>query len=174
MANPAERSALHIRYGRQVLVLALFAVACAAALSIGAKLSAARIARNERAWFEAQINALVPHELFDNDLLQDRTLVLAPQALGTRNPVAVYRARLKGLPTCIDCHMPKTEFARMVRSAARAVGQACGANRIALIIPCHRVVGAQGALGGFMNAEDGDPIAIKRWLLRHEGYRFGA
>lgn len=66
------------------------------------------------------------------------------------------------------------EVARMVRSAARAVGQACGANRIALIIPCHRVVGAQGSLGGFMNADDGDPIAIKRWLLRHEGYRFGA
>lgn len=66
------------------------------------------------------------------------------------------------------------EVARMVRSAPRAVGQACGANRIALIIPCHRVVGAQGALGGFMNAADGDPLAIKRWLLRHEGYRFGA
>jgi methylated-DNA-[protein]-cysteine S-methyltransferase len=65
------------------------------------------------------------------------------------------------------------EVARMVRSAARAVGQACGANRIALIIPCHRVVGAMGSLGGFMNAEAGDPIVIKRWLLRHEGYRFG-
>ena len=39
------------------------------------------------------------------------------------------------------------EVARMVRSAPRAVGQACGANRIALIIPCHRVVGAQGAHG---------------------------
>ena len=66
------------------------------------------------------------------------------------------------------------EVARMVRSAARAVGQACGANRIALIIPCHRVVGALGSLGGFMNAAAGDPIAIKRWLLEHEGYRFGA
>lgn len=66
------------------------------------------------------------------------------------------------------------EIARMVRSAPRAVGQACGANRIALIIPCHRVVGAFGKLGGFMNADDGDPLAIKRWLLRHEGYRFGA
>jgi methylated-DNA-[protein]-cysteine S-methyltransferase len=65
------------------------------------------------------------------------------------------------------------EVARMVRSAARAVGQACGANRIALIIPCHRVVAAMGSLGGFMNADAGDPIAIKRWLLRHEGYRFG-
>jgi methylated-DNA-[protein]-cysteine S-methyltransferase len=83
------------------------------------------------------------------------------------------------------------EVARMVRSAPRAVGQACGANRIALVIPCHRVVGAMGALGGFMGAagppqgalplgsetaraDDDNPIAIKRWLLRHEGYRFGA
>jgi methylated-DNA-[protein]-cysteine S-methyltransferase len=66
------------------------------------------------------------------------------------------------------------EVARVVGTAPRAVGQACGANRIALIIPCHRIVCAQGSLGGFMNAEDGDPIAIKRWLLAHEGYRFGA
>lgn len=66
------------------------------------------------------------------------------------------------------------EVARLVRSAPRAVGQACGANRIALVIPCHRVVGAMGALGGFMNAAEGDPLAIKRWLLVHEGYRFGA
>jgi methylated-DNA-[protein]-cysteine S-methyltransferase len=66
------------------------------------------------------------------------------------------------------------EVARAVRSAPRAVGQACGANRIALIIPCHRVVGSRGALGGFMGAEAGDSLAIKRWLLRHEGYRFGA
>lgn len=66
------------------------------------------------------------------------------------------------------------EVARAVRSAPRAVGQACGANRIALVIPCHRVVGALGALGGFMNSDERDPIAIKRWLLAHEGYRFGA
>ena len=65
------------------------------------------------------------------------------------------------------------EVARSVQSAARAVGQACGANPIALIIPCHRVVGSRGALGGFMHAAQGDPVAIKRWLLAHEGYRFG-
>lgn len=65
------------------------------------------------------------------------------------------------------------EVARMVRSAPRAIGQACGANRIALIIPCHRVVGAMGSMGGFMNASEGDAIAVKRWLLTHEGYRFG-
>lgn len=66
------------------------------------------------------------------------------------------------------------EIARSVASAPRAVGGACGANPIALVIPCHRVVGSRGALGGFMNAAAGDPVAIKRWLLVHEGYRFGA
>jgi methylated-DNA-[protein]-cysteine S-methyltransferase len=66
------------------------------------------------------------------------------------------------------------EIARMVRSSARAVGGACAANRIALVIPCHRVVGSRGSLGGFMNAVDGEAIRIKRWLLAHEGYRFGA
>ena len=65
------------------------------------------------------------------------------------------------------------EIARAVGSAARPVGQACGANRIALIVPCHRVVGGRGALGGFMHAADGAPIDVKRWLLTHEGYRFG-
>jgi methylated-DNA-[protein]-cysteine S-methyltransferase len=66
------------------------------------------------------------------------------------------------------------EVARGLHSAARAVGQACGRNPIALIVPCHRVVGSRGALGGFMHAARGDAIAVKRWLLVHEGYRFGA
>jgi methylated-DNA-[protein]-cysteine S-methyltransferase len=66
------------------------------------------------------------------------------------------------------------EIAAMVRSSARAVGGACGRNPVALIVPCHRVVGSRGSLGGFMNAAAGEPVAIKRWLLAHEGYRFGA
>jgi len=66
------------------------------------------------------------------------------------------------------------EIAAMVRSSARAVGGACGRNPVALIVPCHRVVGSRGSLGGFMNADAGEPVAIKRWLLAHEGYRFGA
>ena len=66
------------------------------------------------------------------------------------------------------------ELARQLHTASRAVGGACGANRIALVIPCHRVVGSQGSLGGFMNARGSPSVAIKRWLLVHEGYRFGA
>jgi len=65
------------------------------------------------------------------------------------------------------------EIARQLGSAPRAIGGACGANPIALIIPCHRVVGSQGSLGGFMGVTEGNPIDIKRWLLTHEGYRFG-
>ena len=65
------------------------------------------------------------------------------------------------------------EVAHAVRSAARPVGQACGANHIALMIPCHRVVGTRGALGGFMHKAQGDALDVKRWLLAHEGYRFG-
>jgi len=53
-------------------------------------------------------------------------------------------------------------------SAARAVGAACGDNPVPLIVPCHRVLAA-GGIGGFMHASDGFPLAVKRWLLAHEG-----
>ncbi|MDR1529914.1 MAG: methylated-DNA--[protein]-cysteine S-methyltransferase [Burkholderiales bacterium] len=59
------------------------------------------------------------------------------------------------------------EIARRLDTAPRAVGGACGANPIVLVIPCHRVVGRH-SLGGFMHAEAGDPLRIKRWLLDHE------
>jgi methylated-DNA-[protein]-cysteine S-methyltransferase len=53
-------------------------------------------------------------------------------------------------------------------SAARAVGGACRANDIPLVIPCHRVV-ARGGLGGFSGETTGTRLDLKRWLLRHEG-----
>ena len=52
--------------------------------------------------------------------------------------------------------------------APRAVGGACGANPYPLIVPCHRVVGANG-IGGFAQHDDGFYIGVKRWLLAHEG-----
>ncbi|MBI3938307.1 MAG: methylated-DNA--[protein]-cysteine S-methyltransferase [Betaproteobacteria bacterium] len=59
------------------------------------------------------------------------------------------------------------DIATKLRTAPRAVGGACGANRIPIVIPCHRVVARDG-LGGFMRARGGLPLEIKRWLLRHE------
>lgn len=60
-----------------------------------------------------------------------------------------------------------SEVAARLGSGPRAVGGACGANRVPLVIPCHRVV-ASGGLGGFMNAQGGFAIEVKRWLLAHE------
>ena len=60
------------------------------------------------------------------------------------------------------------DVARQLRTAPRPVGGACGANRIPLVIPCHRVLGS-GGIGGFMHSRRGPGIEIKRWLLRHEG-----
>ncbi len=57
------------------------------------------------------------------------------------------------------------ELARRVGQpgAARAVGAANGRNPIGIIVPCHRVIGADGTLTGF-----GAGINRKRWLLKHE------
>jgi methylated-DNA-[protein]-cysteine S-methyltransferase len=48
--------------------------------------------------------------------------------------------------------------------ASRAVGLANGSNPISIIIPCHRVIGADGSLTGY-----GGGLDRKEWLLRHEG-----
>jgi methylated-DNA-[protein]-cysteine S-methyltransferase len=53
--------------------------------------------------------------------------------------------------------------------AVRAVGLANGANPISVIVPCHRVIGAGGALTGYAGG-----LARKRWLLEHEGVQLTA
>lgn len=51
-------------------------------------------------------------------------------------------------------------------SAAQAVGGACGANPIPVIIPCHRILAAGGRAGGYSGRGG---VVTKRWLLEHEG-----
>jgi methylated-DNA-[protein]-cysteine S-methyltransferase len=58
------------------------------------------------------------------------------------------------------------KIAADVGSPARAVGGACGANPIPIIVPCHRILGANGALGGY-SGEGG--TETKAFLLRLEG-----
>jgi methylated-DNA-[protein]-cysteine S-methyltransferase len=57
------------------------------------------------------------------------------------------------------------QLARKVgrKGASRAVGAANGANPIPIVVPCHRVIGADGSLTGF-----GGGLAHKKWLLEHE------
>ena len=61
------------------------------------------------------------------------------------------------------------QIANQIGSGPRAVANACGANSIPLIIPCHRVV-AQNGIGGFMQGKE-NGLSVKRWLLAHEGVR---
>ena len=48
--------------------------------------------------------------------------------------------------------------------SSRAVGMASGSNPVPIVVPCHRVIGANGALTGY-----GGGLDRKRWLLAHEG-----
>lgn len=57
------------------------------------------------------------------------------------------------------------ELARRFESAPRAIGQACARNPFPIVIPCHRVVGAGGALGFYSG---GDGVTTKQWLIAHE------
>ena len=57
------------------------------------------------------------------------------------------------------------DVARMLDSGPRAVGGACGANPIPVIIPCHRIVGGGGSAGGYSGFGG---LETKGWLLRHE------
>lgn len=85
---------------------------------------------------------------------------------GTRHQLAVWEA-MQSIPAGET--RTYGELARAIGSSARAVGGACGANPIPLVVPCHRVVGAGGALGGFMGArQEGFELSVKRWLLAHE------
>jgi methylated-DNA-[protein]-cysteine S-methyltransferase len=63
------------------------------------------------------------------------------------------------------------ELARELGADARAIGQACGDNRLPIVIPCHRVVAADG-IGGFGHATGGYLLEVKRWLLMHEAPAF--
>lgn len=93
----------------------------------------------------------------------DLPLMLA----GTRHRLAVWEAMQRIAPGEVRTY---GDLARELGSSARAVGGACGANPLPVIVPCHRVVASGGSLGGFMGARaEGFELGIKRWLLEHEG-----
>lgn len=88
------------------------------------------------------------------------TVPLAPQATGLQ---------AQFLQALIDIPFGQTrtygQLGKHLGTPAQAIGQACGANPIPLLIPCHRVLAA-GNLGGFSG---GQGVETKVALLRHEG-----
>lgn len=100
-------------------------------------------------------------DYFDGDLA-------ALDGLGVHQPSTPGRERLwaelRAVPAGVA--ITYTELARRAGSpqAVRAAGAACAANLIAPVVPCHRVLRADGSLGGYYYG-----LARKEWLLRHEG-----
>lgn len=81
---------------------------------------------------------------------------------GTEFQVAAWRALLVApFGTTMSYANQATHIGRP--TATRAVGAANGRNPVAIILPCHRVVGSKGSLTGFAGGLD-----VKRWLLEHE------
>lgn len=92
---------------------------------------------------------------------------LVTQTAGSAFQRAVWQA-LRAIPVGTTTTYGALATALGRPRAVRAVGAANGANPIAIVVPCHRVLGAGGALTGY-----GGGLPRKRWLLEHEGVLLG-
>ena len=88
----------------KLFLLLLASAICIGVLLLTRHLTKNRIERNERAWLEAQIDALLPKSLHDNNLLDDHTVIPAPSDLSPTGQLSVYRARLKKEATGVVIH----------------------------------------------------------------------
>ena len=98
---------------------------------------------------------------FEGRLTAFRELVVAPQ--GTDFQRAVWSA-LRTIPEGTTISYRELAARIGKPDAVRAVGLANGRNPIPIVVPCHRVIGANGSLTGF-----GLGVSMKAWLLVHEG-----
>lgn len=110
--------------------------------------------------FAAQVAAELKVYLRDGG----HDLTLRVRTRGTAFQRRVWE-RLRQIPPGSCCTYGA--LAQELRTSARAIGGACRANPVPLVIPCHRVTAAAG-IGGFSGFLEGDALAVKGWLLEHE------
>lgn len=123
--------------------------------------------RIARPWGSTEENEIVraARTQLEAYFLDPRTTFDLPLALpGTPHQQKVWRALRRIPPGKVRTY---GELAQTLHSSPRAVGNACRANPVAIIVPCHRVVGADD-LGGYMGSRTGVGLDMKRWLLAHE------
>jgi len=96
-----------------------------------------------------------------------RTFDLKLNAAGSAFQKRVWSALVE-IPYGETTSYGKTAAAIGTPDAARAVGLANGQNPISIVVPCHRVIGANGSLTGYAGGLD-----AKRWLLSHEAAHSG-
>jgi methylated-DNA-[protein]-cysteine S-methyltransferase len=83
---------------------------------------------------------------------------------GTRFQLAAWRS-LADIPFGATTTYGRQAAGLGIPRAARALGAANGANPVCIVLPCHRVIGADGSLTGF-----GGGLPVKQWLLDHEAH----
>lgn len=110
--------------------------------------------------FAAQVRAELQAYLRDGR----HRLALPVRANGTVFQNRVWE-RLRRIPAGGACTYGA--LAQELSTSARAIGGACRANPVPLVVPCHRVIAA-GGIGGFAGFVEGSMLAIKSWLLEHE------
>jgi methylated-DNA-[protein]-cysteine S-methyltransferase len=89
------------------------------------------------------------------------------RSTGTFFQEAVWSA-MQQIPFGETCSYGDLAQAAGSPGAARAVGQANRLNPFPIVVPCHRIIAADGSIGGYMGVKQGDE-GMKAWLLRHEG-----
>jgi len=92
---------------------------------------------------------------------------LPVQLCGTEYQVKVWE-NLQDIP--VGKTLTYGELAKQLKSSARAIGNACRKNPTPIVIPCHRIIAANG-IGGFSGETQGETINKKRYLLEHEDTR---
>jgi len=110
--------------------------------------------------FAEQVCAQIVRYMLDSE----EKFIFPLRLAGTPHQIKVWQA-LSEIPHGMT--RSYGELAAELHSSAQAVGQACGANPLPIVIPCHRVV-AKSGMGGFMRQGEGAALDIKRWLLAHE------
>ncbi len=139
-------------------LLAAFAIAGVAVVSLAWEKTAPLIAENERHVLTATLNEILPAHLHDNDLVDDAITVTNPELLGTAAPVTVYRAYLDGRPVAaLFTSVAPDGYSGEIRLLVGilADGRICGVRVLA-----HRETPGLG-----------DPIEIERsdWITGFDG-----
>jgi electron transport complex protein RnfG len=143
---------------RNGLILGLFAVVGTALVALTYEETRERIAANEQAAFLRTLHEVLPPADYDNDILGDTIQVVAPDLLGTKAPVTVYRARKAGRPVAV------------ILSIVAPDGYS-GAIRLLLSVREHGAVSGARVLAHRETPGLGDIIEIAKspWMLGFDG-----
>lgn len=102
--NADSSSARPLPRGIAALSIVSAAVVLCVILAFVAAATRDRIDRNEQAWIQQRLDALVPPATHDNDVLTDRIDITSPDILGLAEPVTIYRARMGSQPVAALLH----------------------------------------------------------------------